>query len=76
MLLDWPITRYYGEIEPTLEVVPGAMGEVQYAIAVKKGDLAFRDALNGALDSLAQAWFGTVDAALTEPETGPAEAGG
>ena len=28
------------------------------------------------LDSLAQTWFGTVDAALTEPETRPAEAGG
>lgn len=54
VLLDFPITRYYGEIEPSLEVVPGAFGEVQYAMAVKKGDLAFKAALDAALEKLAR----------------------
>jgi polar amino acid transport system substrate-binding protein len=52
VLLDEPVTRYYGEIEPYLEVVPGDFGEVRYAIAVRLGDEELRDALNRALESL------------------------
>jgi polar amino acid transport system substrate-binding protein len=54
VLLDWPITRYYGEVEPALEVVDGALGEVQYAIAIPKNDLGLKAALDGALDALAR----------------------
>jgi polar amino acid transport system substrate-binding protein len=52
VLLDEPITRYYGEIHPELEVVPGSFGEVRYAIAVRRGDDALRSALDAALDAL------------------------
>jgi polar amino acid transport system substrate-binding protein len=54
VLLDFPITRFYGEIEPSLEVVPSVFGEVQYAIAMKKGDLAFKAAVDTALEALAR----------------------
>lgn len=54
VLLDDPITRYYGAIEPSLEVVSGAFGEVQYAIAVKTGDEATLAAVNQALIDLAR----------------------
>ena len=54
VLLDDPITRYYGAIDPALEVVPGAFGEIRYAIAIKKGDLAMVEAVNRALDDLAR----------------------
>ena len=37
VLLDEPITRYYGAIDPELEVVPGTFGEVRYAVAVAAG---------------------------------------
>jgi polar amino acid transport system substrate-binding protein len=52
VLLDEPVTRYYGEIEPDLEVVPGDFGEVRYAIAVRLGDEKLRAALDGALEAL------------------------
>lgn len=54
VLLDEPITRYYGAVDPALEVVPGAFGEIQYAIAVRKGDLAMTEAVNRAMDDLAR----------------------
>ncbi|HZA12883.1 MAG TPA: ABC transporter substrate-binding protein/permease [Myxococcaceae bacterium] len=53
VLLDEPITRYYGEIHPDLSVLPGAFGEVRYAIAVRRGDDALRAALDEALAALA-----------------------
>jgi polar amino acid transport system substrate-binding protein len=53
VLLDDPITRYYGAVDPALEVVSGAFGEIQYAVAVRKGDLAMTEAVNRALDDLA-----------------------
>jgi polar amino acid transport system substrate-binding protein len=54
VLLDDPVTRYYGAIQPELEVVPGAFGEVRYAIAVRHGDDALREALDSALEALAR----------------------
>ena len=54
VLLDDPITLYYGAIDPALETVPGAFGEIQYAIAVRKGDPALLEAVNRALDDLAR----------------------
>jgi polar amino acid transport system substrate-binding protein len=54
VLLDQPITRYYGEIDPTLEIVPGELGQVRYAIATPLGDDAFGAAVDQALDQLAK----------------------
>jgi polar amino acid transport system substrate-binding protein len=53
VLLDDPITRYYGLIEPDLRMVDGTFGEVQYAVALRPADVSLRDAINGAVDSLA-----------------------
>jgi len=57
VLLDDPITLYYGAIDPALEVVEGgegSFGEVSYAIGVRKGDEETLAAVNGALDELAK----------------------
>src|SRR5262249_15469727 len=54
VLLDDPITRYYGAIEPSLEVVEGSLGEGQYAIAVRKDDMEALAGVNQALDDLAR----------------------
>ncbi len=54
VLLDEPITRYYGAIVPELEVVPGTFGEVRYAVAVRKGEDTLREALDTALEELAR----------------------
>ncbi len=53
VLLDAPISLYYGEIEPGLEAVPGDFGEVRYAIAVPLGADGLRAALDDALVRLA-----------------------
>ena len=53
VLLDDPITQYYGAIEPELEVVPASFGEVRYAIAVRAGDMAMKAAIDAALAELA-----------------------
>jgi polar amino acid transport system substrate-binding protein len=53
VLLDAPATRYYGEIQPELELVPGDFGEVRYAVAVRLGDDALLAAIDGALGALA-----------------------
>ncbi|MBI3820797.1 MAG: ABC transporter permease subunit [Planctomycetes bacterium] len=52
VLLDTPITRYYGAIEPELEVLPGSLGDVRYAAAVRLDDRLLLDTLNGALADL------------------------
>jgi polar amino acid transport system substrate-binding protein len=54
VLLDEAITRYYGEIEPTLETVPGDFGEVRYAIASPLDEEDFGAELDRALDRLAR----------------------
>jgi polar amino acid transport system substrate-binding protein len=53
VLLDAPISLYYGEIEPDLVAVPGDFGEVRYAIAVPLGADELRTALDDALGRLA-----------------------
>jgi polar amino acid transport system substrate-binding protein len=53
VLLDEPITRYYGAIDPALEVVDGAFGEIQYALALRKGDRPMVEAVDRALGALA-----------------------
>lgn len=54
VLLDDPITLYYGAIDPALEVVPEPLGEVSYGIAVPKGDAETREAVDHAIDELAK----------------------
>jgi polar amino acid transport system substrate-binding protein len=54
VLLDEPVARYYGAIEPSLEVLDGSFGEVRYAIAVKKDDTELREALDRALAELSR----------------------
>jgi polar amino acid transport system substrate-binding protein len=54
VLLDEPIARYYGDIQPELETLPGALGEVRYAVAVRKGDEALRAAIDEAIGALAR----------------------
>jgi polar amino acid transport system substrate-binding protein len=52
VLLDDPITRYYGLIEPDLRMVDASFGDVQYAIALRPSDVPLRDAINDAIDKL------------------------
>jgi polar amino acid transport system substrate-binding protein len=54
VLLDEAITRYYGEIDREIEVLPGSFGEVRYAIASLHGDEAFGSALDDAITTLAR----------------------
>lgn len=54
VLLDEPIARYYGDVQPELETVPGSFGEVRYAIAVRLGDEPLRAAVDDALAALAR----------------------
>jgi polar amino acid transport system substrate-binding protein len=54
VLLDDAITRYYGEIDREIEVVPGSFGEVRYAIASPHDDELLGRALDDALTTLAQ----------------------
>jgi polar amino acid transport system substrate-binding protein len=52
VLLDGPITRFYGEIERELQVTDGVYGQVQYAVAVPQDDVELLAAIDGAIDSL------------------------
>lgn len=52
VLLDEPIARYYGDIDPALTSVRGDFGEVQYAVALKLGDEALRGEVDRALEGL------------------------
>ncbi len=52
VLLDEAITKYYGEIEAELEVLPGSFGEVRYAIASPRDDEALGAAIDEAIDTL------------------------
>src|SRR6185369_13514147 len=54
VLLDEPITRYYGEIDPALRVVDGSFGEIRYAIALSRDDAALAGAVDDALIALAR----------------------
>ncbi|MBK9259574.1 MAG: ABC transporter permease subunit [Polyangiaceae bacterium] len=54
VLLDDPITLYYGAIDPALEVVDGAFGEVSYAVAIPKDDVETREAVDRAIEELAK----------------------
>jgi polar amino acid transport system substrate-binding protein len=53
-LLDLPATRYYGEIERGLEVVPGGFGEVRYGVAVRPEDATLKAAIDEAIAALAR----------------------
>jgi polar amino acid transport system substrate-binding protein len=53
VLLDEAITRYYGEIDGAIEVLPASFGEVRYAIASPRDDEALGHALDEAVVALA-----------------------
>jgi polar amino acid transport system substrate-binding protein len=52
VLLDDPVTLYYGAIEPALEVLAEPFGEVRYAIAVRLGEGDLLAAIDAALGQL------------------------
>jgi polar amino acid transport system substrate-binding protein len=52
VLLDAPISLYYGEIEPALEGIAADFGAVRYAIAAPLGADGLRTALDAALERL------------------------
>ena len=54
VLLDEPIARYYGDVQPELETVPGSFGEVRYAVALRRGDEDLRSAVDEAIGALAR----------------------
>lgn len=54
VLLDEPVTRYYGSIDPALAVTEHSWGAVAYAVAVRSEDVRLRTAIDGALDELAR----------------------
>lgn len=54
VLLDDPITQYYGAVEPALEVVPGSFGEVRYAVAIAKDRPELQRSVDAALAELAR----------------------
>lgn len=54
VLLDEPIARYYGAIQPELELVEGAFGDVRYALALRKDDDRLRVAIDEALAAMAR----------------------
>ncbi len=54
VLLDEPIARFYGGIEPTLEIVDGSFGQVQYAAALPADAVDLQAAVDGAIDALAR----------------------
>jgi polar amino acid transport system substrate-binding protein len=55
VLLDAPVARYYGDLQPELETLPGSFGVVQYAVALRLGDEALLAEVDAALGRLAQA---------------------
>ncbi len=52
VLLDAPISHYYGDIEDSLESIHGEFGSVTYAMAFRLDDQPRVDQLNAALDGL------------------------
>ncbi|HYV49237.1 MAG TPA: ABC transporter substrate-binding protein/permease [Myxococcaceae bacterium] len=54
VLLDDPIAHFYGDLEESLERVPGDFGEVRYVMAVHQGNEALLGELNEALAALAK----------------------
>jgi len=54
VLLDDPIAHFYGDLEESLERVPGDFGEVRYVMAVRPSDEALRARLDAAIVSLAK----------------------
>ena len=52
VLLDEPVARYYGDLDPALESVRGGFGTVQYAVAVRLDEPERLAQVNAALDAL------------------------
>jgi polar amino acid transport system substrate-binding protein len=54
VLLDEPVARYYGDIQPELETMPGSFGEVRYGVAARLGDEPLVAEIDRALGELAK----------------------
>lgn len=54
VLLDEPVTKYYGAIVPELEVLDVDFGEVRYVAALRLSDRALTEAIDSALGALAE----------------------
>ena len=51
-LVDDPIARYYGAIEPSLEMLEPSFGDVSYVIALRKDDVVARERFDAILEEL------------------------
>jgi polar amino acid transport system substrate-binding protein len=49
VLLDYPIALYYATPNPALRLVGEPIGRIRYGIAMRKGDTALRQQIDGAL---------------------------
>jgi polar amino acid transport system substrate-binding protein len=52
VLIDEPVSTYYGAVQSELQIIDASFGEVRYAIATAKGQTALRDTIDDALDDL------------------------
>lgn len=52
VLMDQPIAQYYAAPDPRLELVGEPIGQVRYAIAMRKGQAALVTSVNAALDDM------------------------
>ncbi|MBX7100694.1 MAG: ABC transporter substrate-binding protein/permease [Myxococcaceae bacterium] len=52
VLLDAPVARYYGDIDPAFETVDADFGSVRYAVALRSDDEALAQAVDQALGEL------------------------
>jgi polar amino acid transport system substrate-binding protein len=54
VLLDETVAKYFGAVDPALEVLPDSFGEVRYAIAIRTDDIELLRAVDVALGELAR----------------------
>ncbi|MBX9787872.1 MAG: ABC transporter substrate-binding protein/permease [Pirellulales bacterium] len=87
VLLDSPITTYYGRTNPKFAFLPAPQGQVEYVLAVARGDEALAAALdvalgevirNGQLREILRRWrlWNPAQAALARPPNREAELAG
>jgi polar amino acid transport system substrate-binding protein len=79
VLLDYPIAKYYAAPNPELELSGPPFGQIAYGIAIDKGNIALKQAIDDALHDVISSgelrnilsrwglWTSTVASALGEP---------
>lgn len=80
VLLDYPIAKYYATPNPNLQFTGPPFGQIEYGIAMRKGNTELRDELNAALQRLVESgkmrdilskwglWTPVVAGAFGQPE--------